>query len=337
MSEITRVCWVVSEDKAGMLAQARGLAEAIQTQLQGHGKKLSIEIKLIERRAPWKWLPSKLWPKGVLGVRFKEPFVTGEGYPDMVISCGRQSVWPNVEIKRRSNKSGKDCFSIHIQDPKIAFKHFDMVTSPLHDKLNGENFIGTLGSLGRTSRSSLDMAAQEWTSHLEDLHKPWIAVSIGGDNKVYHYNEKEMHQMGQQLTTIAKATGGSLLVTSSRRTNPENTQILKDEIIDVPHLYWNGTGDNPYFGYLGVADFVVVTCDSINMVSEACTTGKPVYVIHTEPKRKTKFTHFHAALEEQGFTRPFEERLDQWAYKPLQETDEVAAHALKKVGWLLDK
>lgn len=334
MPKKTRICWVLSEDKAGMVAQAQGLAEAVRAKMHGAGQELEIRLCLIQRKKPWQWLPAKWWPRGVLGVRLPKGFSLDVTLPDLIISCGRQSVWPNAEIRRRAQGAGHACFSIHIQDPKIPFKHFDMVTTPQHDRLNGEGLVETIGSLGRTSRETLDKAAGEWMQRLESLPRPWITVSIGGDNKVYHYKEEDIRKVGAQLSSLATKSGGSLLISSSRRTNPKNTDILKKAVNTCSHLYWDGKGDNPYLGFLGVADYVVVSCDSVNMVSEACTTGKPVYVIHTEPSRKTKFTFFHNMLEEKGIARPLEERLDDWTYKPLNETAEVASQLLEKTGWM---
>lgn len=334
MPKKTRICWVLSENKAGMVAQAQGLAEEVKSQMQAAGQELEIRLCLIKRKKPWQWLPAKWWPKGVLGVHLPNDMNLDDGFPDLIISCGRQSVWPNAEIRRRAHKAGRDCFSIHIQDPKIPFKYFDMVTTPQHDHLSGEILVETIGSLGRTSRQTLDQAADDWRDKLESLPRPWITVSMGGDNKVYRYKEEDIRKVGAQLTALATKSGGSLLISSSRRTNPRNTEVLKQAVKECSHLYWDGTGDNPYFGFLGAADYVVVSCDSVNMVSEACTTGKPVYVIHTEPSRKTKFTFFHNMLEEKGIARPLEERLDDWTYQPLNETAEVANQLIEKTGWI---
>ena len=127
------------------------------------------------------------------------------------------------------------------------------------------------------------------------LTRPYIGVLIGGSNASYHLNAPEMTALAAQLASSARAMGGSLIVTPSRRTGEENIRILKDALTNVPHDIWNGNGENPYFGILGLADFLIVTCDSVNMVSEAASTGKPVYVADL-PGGSAKFERFHAAL-----------------------------------------
>src|SRR3546814_15726728 len=69
------------------------------------------------------------------------------------------------------------------------------------------------------------------------------------------------------------------MVTPSRRTGPDNEAILRARLAGLPAEIWDGEGENPYFAYLGLADAILVTADSVNMVCEAASTGKPVYVI----------------------------------------------------------
>src|SRR3546814_9290061 len=70
--------------------------------------------------------------------------------------------------------------------------------------------------------------------------------------------------------------------TPSRRTGRRNEEILRRGRAGLPAEIWDGDGENPYFGILALADHVVVTGDSVNMVSEAASTGKPVHVVHLQ-------------------------------------------------------
>ena len=124
------------------------------------------------------------------------------------------------------------------------------------------------------------------------------------------------------LLAIGLGTG-SLIITPSRRTSPEALRVLKEALANVPYFLWDGQGDNPYFGILGLADFLVVTCDSVNMVSEAASTGKPVYVVDL-PGGSEKFGRFHRALREDGITRPFTGKLQSYSYVPPDDMALVA-------------
>ena len=119
-----------------------------------------------------------------------------------------------------------------------------------------------------------------------------------------------------------------LAVTASRRTGAANLERIQRSLHDCPADFWNGDGDNPYFGMLGLADFIVVTGDSVNMVSEAFATGKPVYVFQLDGGSR-KFDRFHTALETRGITRPFDGRLEEWRYDPPDDMGKAAAAVRK--------
>jgi mitochondrial fission protein ELM1 len=159
---------------------------------------------------------------------------------------------------------------------------------------------------------------------LSHLKSPRVAVLIGGSNAVYQLTPQEMKPLAAQLAELTKTVGVSLMITPSRRTGKENLTILQEALQGTPSYIWNGHGDNPYYAMLGLADYILVTCDSVNMVSEACTTGKPVYVIEL-PGGSDKFRRFHQAMRDDGLTRPFKGKLEQWTYTPLDDVQMVAA------------
>jgi mitochondrial fission protein ELM1 len=112
-------------------------------------------------------------------------------------------------------------------------------------------------------------------------------------------------------------------VTPSRRTGPENIKTLRAALADLPAVVWNFEDANPYFGYLGLADSIIVTCDSVNMVTEACATGKPVHVVHLKGGNR-KFNEFHASMRDAGYTRPFLGKLEDWRYQPADDVAKIA-------------
>jgi len=100
---------------------------------------------------------------------------------------------------------------------------------------------------------------------------------------------------------------------------------------DAPKLIWTGDGPNPYFAFLGLADAILATSDSVNMVTEAAGTGKPVYV-YPLPGRSTRIARFHAAMERHGATRPFAGTLDSWSYAPVNDTERIAGVVRQRLG-----
>jgi mitochondrial fission protein ELM1 len=170
-----------------------------------------------------------------------------------------------------------------------------------------------------------------FAAEIERLPKPRVAVLLGGKSQAFRFTAEAASQFGADLAALSRIYGASLLVTPSRRTSGDAIAALAEKIRDVPHLIWDGTGDNPYFAYLGHADFIVVTQDSVNMVTEAAGTGKPVY-IKDLPGYSRRQSHFHALMRKAGVTRPFDGTLEQWSYTPVNDSELVASRVRRALG-----
>ncbi len=249
-------------------------------------------------------------------------------WPRLVISSGGRSVPIALAVKRLSDAP---TFALHIHDPRAARAHFDLIAAPAHDSLAGANVIATCGSIHGITPGRLAQAARNFAPRMEHLPHPRIAVLLGGDSKAFSFPPEEGAALGGKLAALARETGGSLLVTASRRTRPETSAALASAIAGVPQFVWDGTGDNPYLGFLAIADAIVITEDSVNMASEAAGTGKPVYV-QALPGRSRRLARFHAAMRERGATRPFEGRLETWSSTPPNDAEAVASAVRRALG-----
>ncbi|MEH6545662.1 MAG: mitochondrial fission ELM1 family protein [Sneathiella sp.] len=308
-------CWVVTDGSAGMEIQCIGLAEALT---------LDFSVKRVKTTKPWRWLPPALWhaPLSRLkpeGDQLKAP------WPSVLITCGRQAIPLSMAIKKAS---GQKTFTIHIQTPNTNPTNFDLVIVPEHDKLRGPNVLVTEGALGRITPELLESEGKKLSSSIKNLPKPIVTVLVGGSNKCYDLKPDVMTKLADDLSSLHDQSGCSFLVTTSRRTGHENEAILTEALANLPHQIWTGKGDNPYFGFLNLASAIIVTADSVNMVCEASSMGKPVYVFEL-PGGNRKFRHFHQRMRNLGYTRPFIGKLEQWSSPPLLETRKIAAHVRK--------
>ncbi len=315
------VAWVLTDGKAGTRNGALGLAEAVG---------LPVSDKHIHSTLPWRWLPPVLWPPGILGdgaggAKLSPP------WPRLLISAGERAVGPALEIRRRSAGA---TFAVHIQHPRIDPGRFDLVVVSAHDRLEGANVRVTLGALHRVTREGLAEAGGRFAARFDTLPQPRIAVLIGGANRTYRFDRAAALALGEGLARAARHSGASLLVTTSRRTGAENEKILRESLSGVPLHFWDGSGDNPYFAYLALSDAIVVTADSVNMVSEACFTGKPVHVFPLSGGKRSKFERFHRSLMDAGLTRPFTGTIDSWSYPPLDERRSLAEEIRARLGVL---
>lgn len=312
------MAWVITDGKAGMEVQCLGVAEALG---------IRPVIKRVVLRPPWRLVSPYI---RVRLDRCAAP--TGDPvsppWPDIVIATGRQSVAPALAARRGSR--GR-CFLVQLQNPVIAPRHFDLIAVPEHDRLRGGNVVTTVGAPNRVTRARLDEAAARHGARLEALPRPRVAVLVGGGNSAYRLSEARMAAIADAVAAMARNEGAGLMVTASRRTGPANEATLRSRLAGLPAEIWDGTGDNPYFAYLALADVVLVTVDSINMVSEAATTGTPVMTLDLDGG-SAKFARFHGNLRGRGVTRPFTGRLERWAYQPLADAAKVADEVRRRLA-----
>lgn len=311
-------CWVITDGKPGMENQCLGLAEALD---------LKPEVKHISLRTPWRQLSPYL--RAFLRfARAPDCDPIDPPWPDLVIASGRQSVPVGLRIRRTSR--GRT-FLVQIQDPVIDPGHFDMVIAPKHDRVRGDNVFLATGSMHRVTGRQLSEAAERHRERLAHLPQRRVAVLIGGDNSVYRLTPALMRRLADQLATLARDQGIGLMVTPSRRTGAENEALLRERLAGLPAEIWDGTGENPYFAYLGLADAIIATGDSVNMVSEAASTGKPVHIVDLEGG-SAKFTAFHDSMRAAGITRPFTGALESWDYTPPDDTARAAEEIRRRMA-----
>jgi len=318
-TRVQRTAWVLSNGLVGMDNQSTGLAEALE---------LDYTVKHLVPVAPWKYLPPNLWYSPLTQL--------GEGsdalvapWPDVVIGTGRLNVAASIAIRRAS---GGRTVNIRIQHPRVNLTHFDVVVAPQHDRCKGRHVIETLGAVNRMTHAHLNDAVQRFSHRYSHLPRPYITLLMGGNNSQYVLDQAFAERLSKKLSHALQDSGGSLLMTPSRRTDPAAVQVLRENLSDYPVEIWDGTGENPYFSYLGLADYVVVTADSVNMASEACYTGKPVF-IEGLTGQNTKFERFHRSLQRQGYTQSFTGALSSWQYTPLDETSRAAQQIKHVLGW----
>ena len=306
MTPFEKRVWALTSGEAGVVSQAVGLAESVGW---------PFILKTVHLRAPWSWLPGHLCPLALFGLRER----LSPDWPDLLITCGRRSVAVSIAIRKASR--GRT-FTVHIQNPRVPTRLFDIVAPPRHDGLRGENVLSTRGALHRITAAKLRAAATVWRDR---LGCPKVAVLLGGNSRAHRFTPSRVEALVDGLARI----DGSIVVTPSRRTTTDVVAVLKRRL---PRAWiWDGTGDNPYLGMLALAEHIVVTEDSASMVSEAASTGKPVYVAAMDGG-SARFDAFHGLLRTEGVTRPFDGTLASWSYEPINDTPRIAAEIRRRIG-----
>lgn len=245
--------------------------------------------------------------------------------PAMVIGCGRQAALATRLLRRAGSRS------VQILDPRVDPSHWDLVIVPEHDRLRGTNVLTLLGSLNPVDAAWL-AAARTAHAPLQQLPQPRTAVLLGGSSRHVRFDAASFDRLGAVLDRVLDEQGGSLLVTASRRTEPQVRAQLHHRL-GGHGLVWVDAcdGPNPYPGLLAWADRIVCSPDSVNMLSEACATAAPVFVFEPEAA-SGRLRIFLNSLQERGRIRPLDARLAPFACQPLQETRRIAALLRERLG-----
>ena len=314
--------WILSEGLAGLQAQALGLAEAAG---------LTPEVRVLKPAPPWTWFPARFWPRplAVVADSLRTPL------PDLVIGCGGMAAAVLAALRgaaRPGGRPGGRIPVVQVQNPRMDLGRFDLVVANRHDELTGPNVIVTRTALHRVTPERLAAEAERWRDRLADLPRPLVAVLLGGSNGRYRLDAAVGATLAAGLADMMRRDRVGVMVTPSRRTDPAVTAQIRAAIEPLGGRVWDYTGENPYFGMLALADLIVVTQDSVSMISEAAATRVPVLVAPL-PGRSRRQGLFLRMMRDEGRVRPFEGRYAPFPATPLNDTPEAAATMCRRLGF----
>ena len=305
---------LLTEGMHGMISQVEGLAKALDIEFI-HQK--------VELNSFWKLIPPNLTP--VSKLVFKKIDILDF---DIIISCGRKSVIPSIYLKKSSKKK---VFNIHIQDPKVSLGNFDLVIAPEHDNLIGKNVITSKGAIHYLTLDEIKNNHNYLADKLKKNHE-YILLVLGGPNKYYDYEDQNLINIFGIIKKILNKNNLQAIVIPSMRT-PKKTINLANEHLGLENLVINNVDKKAYLSGLSLAKYIVVTCDSTSMISEAALTGKPIYIADIPAKRKDeRFKKFRDLFSELNITKNLNEKLEIWSYKSLNETTRIAEKIKKYIS-----
>jgi len=318
LRDLNLISWILTDGKAGDELQALSVAEALG---------LHPEIRRVRPRSPFAWL----MPWGPIDPRERpgaHDSPIAPPFPDIVIASGRRAV-PYLRFVKHA--SGGRTYTVFLKDPRTGPRTADFIWSPVYDRLRGPNVLNTLTPPHRVSPGRLQAARTHPDPRLAFLPRPRVAVLVGGNSRHHRFKEEDVARFVEQLTTLAR-TGVGLMMTASRRTPPALREALTALAERHGGFFWDGTGENPYVALLALADAIVATADSFNMIGEAAATGAPILVFNPtggHPKLRV----FMDSMRAHGAVHPFEGRLEGRGYPPLNSTFQIAsaiAHGLAR-------
>jgi hypothetical protein len=313
-----RTIWILTDGKAGDVAQCAGVAEALQ---------LPYEMRTVSPSVPYSW-----WlPFGPIPLKDRETCAGSPiqaPYPDIAIASGRRAA---AYLKRLKRASGGRTFTVFLKDPKTGPKTADLLWVPEHDKLRGPNVLVTPTSPHKFSASRLADLKSAPFPEIDSRPAPKVAVLVGGNSRHHTFTEENQSQFIDGLKMMAADDRATFLITVSRRTPVAFAKSIEDLAKNGGHYYWTGEGINPYGHFLAKSDAIVATADSTNMIGEATATGRPVHVFHPSGGHD-KITRFLGTLEQLGCVQPFPGPLKTTTYEPIDATPVIAERILADYG-----
>ena len=305
---------LLTEGMHGMISQVEGLAKALDIEFTHHK---------VELNSFWKLIPPILTP--ISNFVFKK--INVEDF-DIIISCGRKSVIPSIYFKKISKKK---VFNIHVQNPKVSLSYFDFVIVPEHDNLKGKNVITSKGAIHYLTPNEIKNNHNYLVDKL-DKAKDYLLLILGGPNKYYDYNDQNLINIFNIIKKIMNTNNLQSIVIPSMRT-PKNTIKLADELLGKENLVITNIDKKAYLSGLSLAKYIVVTCDSTSMISEAAITGKPIYIADIPAKKNDqRFKMFRELFTQLNITKNLNEKLEIWTYKSLNETTRIAEEIKKQIS-----
>lgn len=318
-----KTIWALFDDRVGSVNQAKGIIQAL-------GNEYDVTYKHITYNR-WASLPNCLLGASKAGISKDCPVELSQPYPDIILSVSRRTTPIARYLKRKSQGKSK---IVQLMYPgNCGIKELDLIIASQHDAAkckNGNIFLIT-GCPHRITPKELELTAEKWKEAFTGLPAPRTAVIIGGAIKGKPFSEENARNLGLAVKTLYEKTGGSLLITTSRRTGSTAEALIKEQVKDIPaYTYWWGEEkENPLMAFLALSDRIVVTGDSVSMCSEACGTGKPVLVFCGRNWLTPKHYRFVNSLYEGGFATALEDE-KALAFTPRNRLD-PASEAAEKI------
>ena len=306
-----KLAWCLTDGSAGMISQVRGLAEALN---------VNYELKVVKLNFPWNKLPVNLLPTSNMMFKNLSDFNLDSKVPDILISCGKRSIYASLFIKK---KSIKRVFSIHIQNPRVNTNNFDIVVAPSHDNVVGHNVITTDLAINHITPKLLDKHAGKMKESFGSIQKPICTVFIGGKSRNYKFDQSNVIELAKTLDKVMNNNNVQMFIVFSRRTDEFIKDYLKKKF-SKQNIVWEGK-ENPYLALMHYSKYLICTSDSVSIISESVSTKKPVFIYKLpSSKRYNRIESFLSTLVKKNYVKILTDKLEDYSNSYTNETMEVA-------------
>jgi len=306
---------LLTEGMHGMISQVEGMAKALNAEF---------DHKIVRLSFPWSLIPPKFSPISGIVLKDKSYIIRNKDF-NLVISCGRKSIIPSILIKKKN----PGIFTIHVQNPKVRFTNFDAIVVPEHDCLKGDNIYNSKGAIHYITEPEIIKAKPYLLEKIKS--DKIVSLILGGPNKYYKFDKDQLIKIFNTIKSEFVSKGYKVIVIPSMRTPKESVTIAIKEMGGCGYVV-NKVDKQAYLSAYALANYVVVTCDSISMISEAATSGKPIFIAHMKTKKNNyRFKRFFELFKQMGITRDLGEKVETWTYNKHNEAQRIAIEIKNKI------
>lgn len=322
--EIKDEIWVLADDRPGNYSQAIGLAD-----------ELGLNHKIVNLNyGAFAILPNLLLGASLAGIDSEtKKKISSFGYlPKIIVAAGRRTAPISLFIKKISKNQTK---IVQIMNPGACHEDFDFIILPRHDRIKSgyNNVIRSIGALTKVSERAVNYECEKFRDLFGSDSKLKIALLVGGDTKKTKFDQYSLRQLISRSVKMAKNMDAKLVILTSKRTSQKISESIVKEVkkakIDYEFFNYNQVKDNnPYLAILGFCDFFIVSGDSVSMISEVCSTSKPVYIFDERDISSPKHRRFHKSLVLENYAKKLDgkiEKLEKFSVRKLNEARRVAS------------
>jgi uncharacterized protein len=306
---------LLTEGMHGMISQVEGMAKALNAEY---------DHKIVRLSFPWSLIPPKFSPISQIVLKDKS-YITENKDFNLVISCGRKSIIPSILIKKKR----PEIFTIHVQNPKVRFKNFDAIVAPEHDGLKGDNIYNSKGAIHYITKSEIIKAKPYLIDKIKS--DKIVSLILGGPNKYYKFDKDQLIKIFNTVKSKFIPKGYKIIVIPSMRTPRESIDLAIKEMAEIGYVV-NKVDKQAYLSAYALSEYVVVTCDSTSMISEAAASGKPIFVAQMKAKRNNyRFKKFFDLFKKMGIVRDLGDKVEIWSYNKHNEAQRIALELKSKI------
>ena len=279
-----RVC-VLSDGQPGHYNQSRGMLQALRRIRPVDDSWFNVDLRLgLARNLLRSYLnreqsPRSLWP---LRLAYRFDALPGAGC-DLIVSAGGKTSFANAWLAAALEVPNLYAGSLR----GLSARHFSLVLTlePVADAHS--NLVVPLPP----SAIDSDQAEQLGCGFRQQLGVPgqrYWTLLLGGDGAGYRYAQADWLELARLTNTLSARHGMRWLLVSSPRTGQCAETLLKqhvDEACVAAACWYQGGDEYQAEAWLGAAERVFVTEDSMTMLTEAACARRPVHSLRPATAR----------------------------------------------------